>query len=171
MKIVLLGYMGSGKSTVGSALAKSLKLQSLDLDSYIESSLGISIPEIFEEKGEIYFRKKESELLQAAFDSLDDMVFSIGGGTPCYGNNMDIILNATPWVFYLKCSIPTLVKRLSVGKESRPLIAHLSVEEMPEFIGKHLFERSPFYSRAHKTINCDNKTVQMISTEVENSLV
>jgi shikimate kinase len=171
MRIVLLGYMGSGKSTVGKLLAQHLNFQFLDLDDYIESQLNASISSIFKDKGEIYFRKKETELLHKALHEMDNFVLSVGGGTPCYANNMNIILEETPWVFYLKCSIPTLVKRLSRGKEHRPLIAHLKEEEIPEFIGKHLFERSPFYSRAHKTILCDTKSAQTISTEIQNDLV
>lgn len=171
MNIVLLGYMGSGKSTVGKHLAEELSMEFIDLDSFIETSLKESISSIFKRKGEIYFRKKETELLQKALSEHNNMVLSVGGGTPCYGSNMDVLLAATPNVFYLKCSIPTLSKRLIQGKERRPLIAHLKNEEIPEFIGKHLFERSPFYAKAHKTIICDEKSTDEIGKEIKAYLV
>ena len=90
MKIVLLGYMASGKSSIGKKLAKILNVPFVDLDDLISEKEKLSIPEIFKTKGEIYFRKKEIENLENFFQK-DKFVLAVGGGTPCYGNNMDLI--------------------------------------------------------------------------------
>ncbi len=171
MKIVLVGYMGSGKSTIGKMLAKKLKFGFIDLDDYIESSENSSIPAIFEKKGEIYFRKKEFEYLNDILKDKDDFILSTGGGTPCYGENMNAILEATSNVFYLKVSINGLIERLTLEKEERPIIANIPNEELPEFIGKHLFERVYFYSKAVHTLFCDNKDVNVLVDEIETLLV
>ena len=166
MKIVLIGYMGSGKTTVGKLLAAELNVKFMDLDEYIESRLNEKIARIFETKGELYFRKKESELLNEILDDDRDLVIAVGGGTPCYGVNMDIILDKTPLVFYLKLSIASLTERLHKEKEHRPLIAHLGDEDLPEFIGKHIFERGIFYSRANYTVLGDNRLPEDVKDEI-----
>ncbi|MGB5316151.1 MAG: shikimate kinase [Robiginitalea sp.] len=171
MLIVLLGYMGSGKSTVGRVLAERLNLPFTDLDEYIESAIGASIPEIFREKGELFFRKKEHELLVSLLDSGKPGVLSLGGGTPAYAGNMDRVLKATPNSFYLQHSIPSLVDRLISEKAQRPLIAHLPDSELPEFIGKHLFDRGPYYLQATHTLASSGKTPEELVAEIEGKLV
>jgi len=166
MKVVLIGYMGSGKTTVGRLLAKEINVAFIDLDDYIESRLNEKIARIFKTKGELYFRKKESELLNEILDDDRDLVIAVGGGTPCYGVNMDTILEKTQLVFYLKLSIASLIERLHKEKGHRPLIAHLEVADLPEFIGKHIFERGVFYSRANYTITCDNKLPEAVKDEI-----
>src|SRR5690606_29853098 len=92
MKIILLGYMGSGKTGVGRLLAEKLKLPFLDLDHEIIRLEGRNIPEIFETSGEIYFRKKETDTLKLLLEKdHQNVVLSVGGGTPCYGNNMNLL--------------------------------------------------------------------------------
>lgn len=167
MKIILVGYMGSGKSAVGKNLARSLGVPFLDLDNYIEKELTTSIKEIFATKGELYFRKKEHECLQKLLQQEGSVVVGTGGGTPCYSGNMKFIVDTTPNVFYLKVSISGLVLRLQKEKEKRPLISDIPDEDLPEFIGKHLFERNPFYTMAHHTIICDGKTILEISEEIK----
>lgn len=171
MKIVLVGYMGSGKSTIGRLLAKKLKYVFIDLDEYIESSERSDIATIFEKKGEIYFRKKEYGYLKEILENKDDFVLSTGGGTPCYGENMTAISTETKNVFYLKVSIAGLIERLISEKENRPLIANIPNKELPEFIGKHLFERSYFYSRAQHTVLCDNESVNTLVDTIYKLLV
>lgn len=171
MKIVLVGYMGSGKSTIGRLLAKKLKYVFIDLDEYIESSERSDIATIFEKKGEIYFRKKEFVYLKEILETKDDFVLSTGGGTPCYGENMTAISAETKNVFYLKVSIAGLIDRLISEKENRPLIANIPNKELPEFIAKHLFERSYFYSRAQHTVLCDNKSVNTLVDTIYKLLV
>ena len=160
LKIVLLGYMGSGKSTVGAALSQYLKMEFIDLDSYIEGREGKTISEIFSEHSELYFRKKEGEYLSDILTNRENFILATGGGTPCYGNNIKHVLNASANVFYLKLSLPYLVNRLAKEKEHRPLIKNISEEELTDFIGKHLFERSHYYCQANTIVNCDDKTPQ-----------
>ncbi|MBM1106611.1 shikimate kinase [Aurantibacter crassamenti] len=171
MKIVLLGYMGSGKSTIGRVLAEKLDYRFLDLDDFIEQKEKMSIPELFKEKGEIYFRKKESEYITMALAESDKIILSLGGGTPCYTNNMSDILTLTPNVIYLKVSVIGLAQRLQKEKSDRPLIKNIPDADLPEFIGKHLFERSVFYQKANSTIECDNKTIDDIVSEIAENLV
>lgn len=171
MKIVLLGYMGSGKTTIGRELAKDMGFQFLDLDDYIEASEQMDIPTIFGTQGELFFRKKEHAYLKQILKEKEDFVLSTGGGTPCYGENMTAIMDGTDNVFYLRLSINFLVNRLLTEKEQRPLIQNIPDNELPEFIGKHLFERSFFYTRAKHTISCDNKTGDAIIKEIKGLLV
>lgn len=171
MKIVLLGYMGSGKSTIGRLLAEKLDYRFLDLDDYIKKHEGMTVPKIFEEKGELYFRKKESHYVFKSLAENDDVILSLGGGTPCYGKNMDDILELTNMVIYLKLSVNELVNRLLNEKNDRPLIKNLVSEDLPEFIGKHLFERSVFYQKANYTIDCDGKEPDSITSEIEKLLI
>ncbi len=171
MRIVLLGYMGSGKSTVGKALAERLNLPFTDLDASIEAETGATIPELFQDRGELYFRKLEHEVLVGLLESGQDRVLSLGGGTPAYAGNMDRVLEATPNSFYLQHTIPSLVARLTSEKAQRPLIAHLPDAELPEFIGKHLFDRGPFYLQAAHTIASTGKSVDELVAEIERKLV
>ncbi|GLB52239.1 shikimate kinase [Neptunitalea chrysea] len=164
--IILLGYMGSGKSAVGKSLAVKLNQPFLDFDEYIEQKEGISVTTIFQEKGEIYFRKIEHLYLKELLDENRNMVLSLGGGTPCYSNNIALLLKATPHVFYLNVGIGTLVERLLKEKSHRPVIAHLTEENLPEFIGKHLFERNSFYQQAHHHVNANKKTIEELVNEI-----
>jgi len=164
MKVILMGYMGSGKSTIGLQLAKILDVEFMDLDVYIEAKETKTIQELFKSKGEIYFRKKESSYLKELLNTNESSVIALGGGTPCYGTNLQLILKTdNAKSVYLKLSIPSLVKRLELEKSKRPLISHLKTqEELTEFIGKHLFERSPYYSQANEIIIADEKSVDDI---------
>ena len=164
MNIVLLGYMASGKTSLGKVLANNLGYSFIDLDDIIEENEKILIQEIFKLKGEIYFRKKEYYYLKKVLIENDNMVLSLGGGTPCYGNNMNLLLNSkNTKTIYLKATIKTLVKRLTNEKSKRPLISHLESENMlTEFVGKHMFERSHYYNQANLTVFTDNKTKQEI---------
>ncbi len=170
MKIVLLGYMASGKSTVGKILAKRLNLVFFDLDAYIETREELSVSEIFKNKGEIYFRLKETEHLQNLLNSDADFVLSVGGGTPCYANNIQLISTKSQ-SFYLNTSINTLYSRLKNERKKRPLIASLNLENLKEFIAKHLFERNPYYNQAKYSIQTDNKEIDIIVEEILDNLI
>jgi len=171
MKIVLVGYMGSGKSTVGVLLAQQLELPFIDLDAFIEAQEGMKISELFERKGVVYFRKLERTALEALKRSSDSFVLATGGGAPCYGDNMTLINEFANGVVYLKLSIPNLIERLSVEKEKRPLIAHLSKEQMEEFVRKHLFERSYYYNMAAVVIDTSGKTPLEVSTAIQKDML
>ena len=126
----------------------------------------MSISTIFSTKGEIYFRKKEGIYLKEILDSKSNFILALGGGTPCYGVNMNLIKESGIKSFYLKSSIPFLVNRLAKEKEKRPLIANLSQEQLMEFIGKHLFERAPFYEQSNFKIQIDHKSIEDVFNEI-----
>jgi shikimate kinase len=167
MKIVLLGYMTSGKTAVGKVLSEKLFLPFIDLDRYISEKEGASISDIFATKGEIYFRKIEHQYLKELINSKDDFVLSLGGGTPCYAGNMALI-NAESSItsIYLEASIATLVERLQKGKTRRPLVSQLTDEKMVEFVAKHLFERRNFYQEATHKVQVNDKPISTIVTEI-----
>lgn len=168
MNVILIGYMASGKSSVGRILANKLHYEFIDLDDYIEEKEQSSVADIFKSKGEIYFRKLETVYLKAILENKDNVVLSLGGGTPCYGNNMEVILNdSNSKSIYLQTGIPTLVNRLKNETSKRPLIAHIETDDMlTEFIGKHLFERSQYYNLAEIKITTDNKSEASIVEEL-----
>lgn len=165
MIISLVGYMGSGKSHISKILSDKINFKLIDLDKEISRRNKLTIPEIFEKKGEIYFRKLERETLEEILVSQENIVLSLGGGTPVYYNNMEIINNNSKSVF-LRASIATLAERISKQKEKRPLIAKIADEDIPEFIAKHLFERNVYYSKAQFSINTDNKNPEDIIQEI-----
>ena len=168
MVIVLMGYMASGKSFIGKVLAKKLNYNFIDLDNYIEEREGKTISEIFESSGEIYFRKIETKYLKGVLDSKANIVLSLGGGTPCYGNNINLIKNHPKIVsFYLKTSVDTIVTRLENEKSKRPLVARFkSKDELQEFIGKHLFERNHFYNQANFVLKNDDVIIDDIVEDI-----
>ena len=160
MKIVLLGYMASGKSTIGKILAEKMQISFIDLDAYIEDKEKMSVSDVFKEKGEIYFRKQEHVYLKELLDKKEDFVLSLGGGTPCYAGNMNVLLSYEDVTsIYLKTSIQTVVERLVNEKSQRPLVARLDKDELAEFVAKHLFERSYYYNQATHKLVVDNKDV------------
>ncbi|WP_299667335.1 shikimate kinase [uncultured Polaribacter sp.] len=170
MKIILLGYMASGKSTIGNALSKKLNMNFIDLDDYISKHEKCSIPEIFKTKGEIYFRRIENKYLKEILNSKDNFILSLGGGTPCYANNMELMHNSEATSIYVKASITTLVTRLIKEKSKRPLVAALEDEQITEFVAKHLFERRFFYEQAKIVLNTEHKSVDSIVTELRIAL-
>ncbi|MCH2489746.1 MAG: shikimate kinase [Flavobacteriales bacterium] len=164
MKLVLIGYMGSGKSVVANQLAQKLQYDSIDLDAYIETQENCSISTLFSKKGEIYFRRKENEYLHTLIENENNFVLATGGGTPCYYNSMET-LNAKDKVvtIYLKTDINTLTSRLFHERAKRPLISHLETKELlTDFIRKHLFERAYYYNQATLVIDTTNKNVQEV---------
>ncbi len=158
--------MGSGKSTVGKLIAAKTGKAYLDLDTLIEKDAGLSIAEIFSAHGEIWFRKKEMEVLSKTLNDNPDIVLALGGGTPCFGNNMEEILSHSDKVFYLKASVETLTARLANEKEQRPMISHLGEEELDDFVRKHLFERNFFYLRSPHVIGVDQRSPEDIAQQI-----
>ena len=160
--------MASGKSTIGRILANKLNFDFVDLDDYIEAVEKRSIKNIFTTSGEIYFRKKETLCLIEILSKRNNIVLSLGGGTPCYGNNMEIILqNENVASIYLKATIESLVKRLENENDKRPLVSRFKTKnELIEFIGKHLFERLQFYSQSNFTVITDNKSQSEIIEDI-----
>ncbi|MCB9202626.1 MAG: AAA family ATPase [Flavobacteriales bacterium] len=165
MKITLLGYMGSGKSTIGRFLSKKLNYTFYDLDELIEQKEGQSIPSIFKEKGEVYFRKLENQILKDTLRSDSSFILALGGGTPVFYDSMDFI-NQYSESFYLSLTPKELSKRLYREKSKRPIISHLNDEELEEFIAKHLFERNPYYSKAKYKVEVKEKEVPEVALNI-----
>lgn len=158
--------MGSGKSLISSKLNSIKKIEKIDLDFEISKELENSIQEIFEKRGELFFRKKEKEILERIFSLKEECILSLGGGTPCYYDNMEVI-NENSISIYLRAKVDTLVKRLLEDKiHCRPLINRIPDEQLPEFIGQHLFERNHFYNQAKIIIDTDNLTAEEIADEI-----
>lgn len=171
MNIILLGYMTSGKSIIGQKLSQILKKPFQDLDDYIEIKENMSISDIFKTRGEIYFRKIETKHL-ASFLQQKGVIMSLGGGTPCYGDNMALIKQQPDTLsIYLNVSVAELGSRLFFNKNNRPLVSHLvDQNDVTEFVGKHIFERLNFYNQADISIN-GNKTPDEIVEDIILKLV
>ena len=145
-RIILIGYMGAGKTTVGKALAKELGIIFYDLDWYIENRMRKSIAQIFEERGEEGFRKIEDNMLHEVAE-FENVIISCGGGTPCFFDNMDY-LNQQGQVVYLKADPEVLYKHLAMSKNDRPLLRGKSHEQLITFIREQLEKREPYYTKA-----------------------
>jgi len=145
--LYLVGYMGTGKTTVGHLLAKKLQRSFIDVDEFIENRYHKTISMLFEEKGEAGFRKIEHLVLQE-ISSFEKVVVSTGGGLPCFFDNMDL-LNQTGITVYLKASVDELADRLAFDMQKRPLIKGKNAEELRAFIESNLQKREPFYNQAN----------------------
>jgi len=161
MRVFLIGFMGSGKTTIGKKLANYLKYNFIDLDKLIESRTGMSIVNYFELYGEEAFRKYEREILQET-DFPENLIIATGGGTPCFGDNMKW-MNENGLVAYLSLSPKTLASRLEHSKTDRPLIRHLKGDELIDFIGTKLQEREEFYNQAKYVISASDLTAERLA--------
>ena len=150
-RIILIGYMGAGKTTIGRALAKELGLDFYDLDWYIENRRRKKIPQIFEELGEEGFRKIEHNMLHEVAE-FEDVIISCGGGTPCFFDNIDY-MNQQAQVVYLHCTPEVLHGHLLMGRVERPLIKGKSPEELISFIKEQLAPRAQYYTKARYTLD------------------
>ena len=150
-RIFLIGFMGSGKSTLGAQLARRLDYHFVDMDQLIEETAEMSIPEIFEEHGEEVFRKWERDILQELCQG-EKTVVSTGGGVPCHSSLMDL-MNSNGTTIYLKLSPVALLSRLIKSRTERPLIKGKSEAELREFIIDLLEKREKFYMRASHVVD------------------
>ena len=150
-RIILIGYMGSGKTTVGRALAKELDMPFYDLDWYIESRMRKKVSQIFAEQGEEGFRRIERNMLHEVAE-FENVVISCGGGTPCFFDNMEY-MNSQSQVVWLKASPEVLHKHLLMGKGDRPLLKGKTPDELIAFIREQLQYREQFYSKARYTLD------------------
>ena len=145
-RVILIGYMGAGKTTIGKALAQELGVTFYDLDWYISTRMRKTIAQIFEERGEDGFRQIERNMLHEVAE-FEDVVISCGGGTPCFFDNIDYMNQQAP-VVYLKAEPEVLYKHLAMSKNDRPLLRGKSQEELITFIREQLDKREPFYTEA-----------------------
>jgi len=160
MKIFLIGFMGSGKTTIGRRLAQKTGFDFVDTDRFIEMQQGMTISEIFAQQGEATFREMERNIL-LDLQKLDFSVVSTGGGMPCHGENMDVML-AGGKVVYLKTSPQALARRLLHSYTERPLIKGKTDVELQQFILKQLTEREPVYNRAHIVVQTENFSMEKL---------
>ena len=172
MKIILVGYMGSGKSAIGKQLATSLSFKFIDLDQAITEETGSSISELFATKGELYFRKIERKMVEKILSDNSNLILATGGGTPCYGDMVQFLKSvAASTIVYLKTSNEELTRRLFNEKNKRPLIAHLNTEPLlNDFIKKHLFERSYYYNQSDLKIATDHRSIATIVADIEKNI-
>src|SRR5688572_23576380 len=148
MKVFLIGMPGAGKSTLGRELAVLLNYPYFDLDAEIEQSAGISIPEIFSQFGEEYFRELESNILKKVSFSAEKAVIATGGGTPCFHNNLEF-MNAHGLTVYLKAGPQILANRLvKTDLTNRPLFQGKTKDDLHHFLAETLAKRATFYAQA-----------------------
>jgi shikimate kinase len=147
MIIFLVGFMGCGKSYVGRNLAPLLDFDYVDIDKYIEEKEALTISEIFEQKGEAYFREQENKFIKD-LNTDTNLVVSTGGGAPCFNNNMQL-MNEKGLTVYLNRSKALVIPRLLKGQYKRPLIAKLTQEELEQFYDERLESRKAFYEQAN----------------------
>lgn len=165
-RIILIGYMGAGKTTLGRALADEFGLTFIDLDHFIEERFHKSIRDIFAEQGESEFRRIEQRMLHEVAE-FEDVVISTGGGTPCFFDNIDY-MNQMGTTVYLNVPVERLFIRLSIARKQRPLIKDKNDAELHNFIEEQLALREPYYKKAHHTFTADKlEDKTQISASVE----
>lgn len=168
-KLFLIGYMGSGKTTVGKKLAAKLQLEFIDLDSFIEKEHKKTIPEIFKQDGEEAFRAIENNALKKLITK-DNYIIACGGGTPCYYGNMNL-LNNNGVTVYLKLSPDAIVNRLLNAKDKRPLIEGKSEKELKSFVIRQLEKREDFYNKAKYTVKAKDLDVDALVAFINKEIV
>ncbi|MEJ7692353.1 shikimate kinase [Daejeonella sp.] len=161
MKVFLIGFMGSGKTTIGKKLANYLKFDFIDLDKFIEAKAGMSIADYFAAHGEEEFRKMEQEVLKNTHYP-ENVIIATGGGTPTYDDNMDW-MNENGKVAYLSLSPKALASRLEHSTTDRPLIRDLKGEALVDFITGKLKEREPFYNQSKCVISASDLTAERLA--------
>lgn len=161
MVIFLIGFMGSGKSTIGRGLAAKMDMKFIDLDTHIQEMQNQTIEQIFKSQGETFFRELECKYLREIAQNADNIVISTGGGTPCWGDNMEVIKRAGISI-YLKCSPEMLSDRLLNSKHKRPLIEGKNETELKDYIKTTLHQRELFYNQASIIIANPSRDVTQI---------
>ena len=154
MIVSIMGFMASGKSSIGRIVADMMNYNFIDLDLYIEGQEGHSISQIFSDKGEEYFRDLENKYLKEIVDHHENIILPLGGGAPCFERNWTLLSKTTS--VYLYKSNDELFERLISRKEKRPLVAALSDIELKDLIDTKMGQRSSFYERADHKVHAVN---------------
>lgn len=153
IRVMLIGYMGAGKTTIGKVLARDMGMEFYDLDDYIEGRFHQKIPDIFAEKGEEGFREMERKMLHEVAE-FENVIISCGGGTPCFFDNMDF-MNSRGETVFLDAPPEVLKEHLKMGKTVRPLIQGKTDEELTAYIEESLQKRIPYYQKAKHTLKIE----------------
>lgn len=172
-RIFLIGYMGAGKTTVGKELARTSDLSFIDLDSHIEARYHRTVKQIFQEKGEACFRDIERRMLHEVA-MFEDVIISTGGGAPCFSDNMTF-MNEMGTTVYLKVSVEELASRLTVAKQTRPVLQGRTGEELIQFIRESLATREPYYTQATLLFDAEvmltEQDVKSIASQLKKLLI
>ncbi|MBU8892803.1 MAG: shikimate kinase [Bacteroidales bacterium] len=166
MRVFLIGFMASGKSSAGKKLAKIIGLPFIDLDNYIEEKYNITIRLLIYDKGMDEFRKIEKQSLETIISKNTNVLVSTGGGTSCHFNNMKL-MNDTGVTIYLEVDIPTLVDRLMHAKQDRPLIWGKSREDLTVYATELLGKRQEYYLQAQHAVNGKNLKIESLVNILE----
>ena len=166
MRIFLIGFMGSGKTTLGKQLSEKLGLPFIDLDERIETAAGMKINDIFSKKGEEFFRKLEAVRLREVIEEEENMILACGGGTPCYYDNITFI-NATGTSIWLNTPKEVMADRLLKEAGHRPLVNGLSAEKLTEFIEDRLEQRLAYYSQATLTVDPSSISIDSLVQQIK----
>ena len=152
-RILLIGFMAAGKTTLGRALAKELGLQFIDLDHYIECRYRCTVSQLFADRGEEAFRQIERNMLHEVAE-FEDVIIATGGGTPCFFDNMEY-MNAQGTTVFLEAAVEVIYTRLTIARVQRPLVVGKSEEELRRYITDMLERRAPYYRQAAHTFCAD----------------
>jgi shikimate kinase len=165
MLVFLIGMPGSGKTSIGKELSKLLGSNLIDLDEYIAKKEKLSIPQIFKTKGEDYFRKAETASLKEIIERSKKTVVSVGGGTPCFYKNMDIMMSGSK-VIYLKATVEELAARIEADPHERPLFSKHKGKKLAEKIASMLEHREKYYKKAFISFETSGKTPDVLAKEL-----
>lgn len=164
--IFIIGFMGVGKSTIGKQLALQMNVNFVDVDKEIELSEETSIAEIFNERGEEYFREIESRIIRRL---QPNSIIACGGGLPCYNDNIKYI-NDKGVSIYLYADESNILKRIKKNIGNRPLINDIKKKDLKSYVKSKVRERSDIYNKANFTINTNNKSETEILTQIHSLL-
>jgi shikimate kinase len=164
MRIYLIGFMGCGKSHIGKELALLMKYKFIDIDEYISLANKKSVNEIFEKKGEDFFRKEEKKAIRK-ISEMKNMVVAAGGGLPCFNDNMNW-MNENGITVYLEASPQFLYHRLFTEKKTRPLISNIGDIELVDFITGKLLERKEFYEQAQIIVSAEKMNIKKLKEKI-----
>lgn len=164
-RVFLVGFMGSGKSTIGKYIANDMKWEFIDMDNYFEKKHNCTIKEYFAKYGEDQFRVAENEVVKE-LSTAENAVIATGGGAPCYYDNMDI-MNSAGATIYINVEPEDLANRLSKAKSKRPLLANKSDEELLDYIKSKLGEREEHYRKAKMVVDGERMPFSAYKTLIE----
>ncbi|MBO7312471.1 MAG: (d)CMP kinase [Alistipes sp.] len=170
MMLFLVGYAGSGKSSLAKRLSRRLGVKFLDTDKLVEEREGASIADIFFYQGEEYFRQAERSVVEDIIASGFEGIVATGGGLPTWGDNMER-MNGEGVTIYLQRSPEQILSRLSdYGRERRPMFRGKSDEELLSFMHEHIAQREPYYAQAQMVIDCNTMSDDDVVSYIANNL-